>query len=188
MSTDYKHDCWDWTGSFFCFFSGRMFVQDVFNKRFFIGKECVLNCHNKKLGEKKGCETVEEVTEVPNKKNNYCTSGLHLNTWRHLDPFGPWDPGPARTFPVILYKSERPLFSFPLIKMINKEKKHDSVISASLISCSPSGSLPRSHGPRPVSNRVWTLCPFFFLSLFSTSKRGREGEQLKNKKPTEFEV
>lgn len=71
---------------------------------------------------KKGCETVKEVTEVPNKKNNYCTSGLHLNTQRHLDPFGPWDPSPARTFLVILYKSETTFF-IPSDKDDKKENK-----------------------------------------------------------------
>lgn len=77
----------------------------------------------KKLGGKRGCETVKEATEVPDKKNNYCTSGLHLNTHRHLDLFGPQDLSPSRTFRVILCKSDSPPFLFLLTKHDNKEIK-----------------------------------------------------------------
>lgn len=127
-----------------------------------------------------GCESVKEVTEISNKKNNYCTSGLHLNTQGHLDPFGPWDPSPARTFPVIVYKSERPPFSFPL----TKDDKHENKITNTMIQSSQlpffsvGVSPPHSHGPRPASKRGQVLWAFF--GHFSALANGSGNRKTRN--------
>lgn len=128
------------------------------------------------------------------RKNNYCTSGLHLVnilTSGFIWPLGP------EHFPVspwillqtcpslnVEKRGESPPFFLSKLPLTNK--KLDPMIhsfSASVIFCSPSSSLPRSNGS------CFSFCDkssAIVVGFSALSSTGKKGDNTKNKKPAAF--